>query len=756
MSCLFAGATGRASALGLQDPQFPRPVGPASSEYSPRFLFREGASGGHEGTGSGGAAAGVFAWSLTAGSCPGMCRRAKLGKEQRDPQGRALAPRYRGGCRRGRSPARPASRDSYVTCHLRAPCAGKPRTPQPARVLAPCAASGGRVASPPQTELLGGEVSTSTLKKSLVMASVSFLRTVSRMQLRRKRDAKIKFVARNRWLEHRCSDWALGHPYPVKEALGETGVEAGSGQKAVVRARFLSPPLLESRDKSRCTTPRSQFAPFPVPVRLVSSAPECPDQLPHCMEQRGGHALAASGVTTARFPARRVAGRARLRLPSPGVLILVVFGVLLLVASSSPVNIKAYRFREQLASPREQNFSPQEIGCPAGYHVSEDGTDCVPCTSGYDFTKYRNTQLSCLRCRTCRSEEEEVSPCTTTTDRVCQCKAGFFTEEDSPEMCQPCTRRCPAGMVVDTPCTNHSDLKCISRESGTWEGRVTAVPGEPLTDSAPPPSPPSGNGSSWITTVITVVSVGALAAGVLLCALIYLYKRCLPHVHTCPQHCLQRGGCAEWALPTAEVDTFSLLGTSVYHKCLHKGFCLGHGKEPGALDNARNNILSNRDSLSSEGCEQDPEGQQQAEPPGVPEQTPREAEPLLAAAETGESRKKRRRLVPVGVEDATYSLTQSFDYFTREVPLPSGNRLMRKLGLKENDIQQARSQAQDPREALYQMLLLWHNVNGREVSVNTLLDALEAIKERLAKEEIEKQLVSAGIYTYEDNDSSLS
>ncbi|XP_012582221.1 PREDICTED: tumor necrosis factor receptor superfamily member 10A [Condylura cristata] len=458
-------------------------------------------------------------------------------------------------------------------------------------------------------------------------------------------------------------------------------------------------------------------------------------------------------------------------------LIFILFGALLPVSSSSPINIKMDSVHEQLAL-LEQKYPPQQIWCPSGSHLSGDSKTCVPCTSGRGYTEHWNRQPSCFRCAECRSDQKEVTPCTTTTNRKCECKEGTFSGENSPEACQACTLGCPDGMVMESPCTSHSDLKCISRDSGTSDSAVTQVPGKPLTNSGLPPSPSSGNGS--IMVIIATVSIGLVFFFAVFCVLMTQSERLIegdprdgmsvpptpyqvrvlcslsePPAHTCPQHCLQRGRCREGP-PTAKVDTASLLGTSVSCNYLHRvQHCLCPKKEPGALDNARNNNLSKRDSVYTDISELEPQGQQQAELTGVTVQIAREAEPLLRSAETKESQKESRRLVPVNAADATESLRKSFDYFSSEVNVRYWDLFMRKVGLKENDIQLAKERSRCTEEHLHQMLQQWHSITGMEASVNTLLDALVEIKENLAKDKIEKHLVHSKLYTYEDGDSTL-
>lgn len=112
----------------------------------------------------------------------------------------------------------------------------------------------------------------------------------------------------------------------------------------------------------------------------------------------------------------------------------------------------------------------------------------------------------------------------------------------------------------------------------------------------------------------------------------------------------------------------------------------------------------------------------------------------------------------VSVAFSHLGLKQFFDYFSNVVPYNSWNPLMRLMGLKDNDIYVARARAMDPKETLYEMLMTWVNNVGQVASVNTLLDALETLKEINAKETIEDHLVKSGKFVYEEDgvDSAAS
>ncbi|XP_060156018.1 tumor necrosis factor receptor superfamily member 10A-like isoform X3 [Globicephala melas] len=367
--------------------------------------------------------------------------------------------------------------------------------------------------------------------------------------------------------------------------------------------------------------------------------------------QRGQSPPAASGSGAGRPPGPRP----RLRGP-----LALIFVVLQSVTAASIMPTGKDGVHQQLAAPQGWRRRTWEL-CPPGYHVSEDGENCISCTNGVDFTNHWNMLPSCLPCTICKSGEEERTPCTATKDTQCQCKPGTFHEEDSPEFCQKCSTGCPDGMVVATPCSPFSDLTCVDRKSG-------------------------------------------------------------------------RG-----------VDP----------KCMDKVFfcCSCPPRGPGALDNAHNNMLINRDLLSILVPKKDLEDQEQDKLTGVMVQSPVEAKHLLEPTEDEASHTRRRLLVPANGADPTESLRLFFDYFATAVSPNCWDSLMRQLGLTRNEILLAREGVRVPRDALYEMLETWVSNKGRAASVNTLLDALETLGERLAKETIRDHLLGSGKYVCEDGEA---
>ncbi|XP_058406507.1 tumor necrosis factor receptor superfamily member 10A-like isoform X2 [Diceros bicornis minor] len=402
--------------------------------------------------------------------------------------------------------------------------------------------------------------------------------------------------------------------------------------------------------------------------------------LPDLTGQRGPSAPAASGARAGRAPGPRPARGARPRLRGPRTLVFVVCSVLLPVPAASAMVTQQERVPQQLPAPQKSNHSLWEKGCPPGSRVSEDNKNCTFCTYGVDYTSHWSKLSSCLPCSTCKSDEEQIAPCTRTENTRCQCKRGTFHGEDSPEVCQKCSTRCPDGMVEASPCTARSDLKCVHQESG----------------------------NPWLVMGIVVGAVGVV---LLLVVTAYYYRKRV------------------------------LQGCGVDAKCMNRVFfwrsCPPRG--PGALDN--------RGSPSTLASEQELEGQ---ELKGVSTQSPGEAERLLGPAGAEGSQMRRRLLVPANGADPTESLRLFFNYFPRIVSINSWNMLMRQMGLTDNEIHVSRARALDPGDALYEMLVTWLDKTGRGASVNTLLDALETLGERYAKETIQDHLVGSGKFVYEE------
>ncbi|XP_033258115.2 tumor necrosis factor receptor superfamily member 26-like [Orcinus orca] len=103
--------------------------------------------------------------------------------------------------------------------------------------------------------------------------------------------------------------------------------------------------------------------------------------------------------------------------------------------------------------------------CPAGYYVSkyidQDHSvgECRECESG-TFRAHPSEESSCVPCSQCREDQEVVTECFPTSDRLCQCKQGNFycDSVDCTESCFRC-KRCEDSTILH-PCNATRDTVC--------------------------------------------------------------------------------------------------------------------------------------------------------------------------------------------------------------------------------------------------------------------------------------------------------
>ncbi|XP_078203351.1 tumor necrosis factor receptor superfamily member 10A isoform X1 [Callithrix jacchus] len=432
------------------------------------------------------------------------------------------------------------------------------------------------------------------------------------------------------------------------------------------------------------------------------------------MRQPGPCAQAPSRARAGRAPGPRRARGARPRLRVPQIFFsVVVVGVLLWAVPASAVTIKR---DDQLPASQQWKHSPPGEVCPPEYFQLEPSGDCNQYMAGGGYPNESNNLPSCCPCRVCKSDEEELSPCTTTRNRVCQCNPGTFREEDSPEMCRKCSVRCPSGMVPVSDCTPQSDISCEEKsgtkptgEAPAAEETVPASLGTPVFSCLF-----SGNGpDAWMILLIVVLP--------LFVPILIIY----------------------WCIRS---------GRGRDSRCMDsvRSFCWWPLRGPEAKDNDHNEILSNADSMSTLASEEPVESQEPADLTDVIVQSPGEAQSLLRLAENKGSQRTRLLVLPNGA-DPTEALRQCFHHFTDNVPFNSWVPFSRELGLTENEICVARAEAAGPSDALYVMLTKWVNKTGRNASIHTLLKALEMLGERHAKERIQDLLVNSGKFIHQED-----
>ncbi|KAB1256038.1 Tumor necrosis factor receptor superfamily member 10B [Camelus dromedarius] len=362
-------------------------------------------------------------------------------------------------------------------------------------------------------------------------------------------------------------------------------------------------------------------------MALQAVTPQWPGlrALPDRTGQRGQSAPALSGAQAGRTPGLRA-------------LIFTVLGFVLLAAAALATATGQDRIHQQLAASPGSKRSFWKL-CPPGSHMAEASGECIRCTDGVDYTSHSNALSSCLLCRGCKPGEEEKSPCTATKDTECQCKPDTFRGRDSPEFCHKCSTRCPNGMVVATPCTPWSDLQCVDQESGTQASGEALVPGKPVTMSLglpTTPSPSSGN-SQLVPGIVTAFVLLGL---VLVLMTAYRFRKFILQGCGVDPKCMEK---VSWSLQDLvasgpqellPIHNKAPVWTPESALCLPKVFFWRshppRGPEP--LDNARNNMLINRESLSTLVSEQETEDQEQANLTHVMVQSPGEAERLLHRA----------------------------------------------------------------------------------------------------------------------------
>ncbi|ELW72182.1 Tumor necrosis factor receptor superfamily member 10A [Tupaia chinensis] len=350
-------------------------------------------------------------------------------------------------------------------------------------------------------------------------------------------------------------------------------------------------------------------------------------------------------------------------------------------------------FPDRSAAPQRWKYnSHSDRLCPPGYHASGHG-ECQPCTPGVDYTNHSNYLPECIHCTICNKDEKEIQSCIPTRDTECQCKPGTFRKEDSPEFCHKCRTRCPEGMVVESPCTHQNDLKCVPERSDSG-------------DADPVLAWETLLGGSWGEDPL------------------------------CP------GDPTESCVWTPE-PLLCLLKVFLWRSCPPVG--------PGAQDNAQNEILGSGDSQSTiPGEVEEPEN-----PTTVAVQSPEEGAHLLGSAEAEEPLIKRRWLIPVNDTDFIEVLRGFFYKFSDIVPFNSWKPLARMLGLTDNEIEIIEA-GTNKSDLLYELLMKWTKKMGQGVSINTLLNALEELGERSAKDRIEELLVRSGHFIYQDDGAELS
>ncbi|XP_012889861.1 PREDICTED: tumor necrosis factor receptor superfamily member 10B-like [Dipodomys ordii] len=124
---------------------------------------------------------------------------------------------------------------------------------------------------------------------------------------------------------------------------------------------------------------------------------------------------------------------------------------------------RAVPLPHQPAALQDLKQRPMEE-CPPGFYLS--GKVCLSCKAGEDYTSHNNSLDRCRSCLVCKGDQVQKSPCTTTSNTVCECKPGTFWTQNTPEFCQTCRDKCTEEEDEEIPCTPLSDRKCVPKATG--------------------------------------------------------------------------------------------------------------------------------------------------------------------------------------------------------------------------------------------------------------------------------------------------
>ncbi|XP_059705001.1 tumor necrosis factor receptor superfamily member 26-like isoform X1 [Haemorhous mexicanus] len=119
------------------------------------------------------------------------------------------------------------------------------------------------------------------------------------------------------------------------------------------------------------------------------------------------------------------------------------------------------------------------VFCEAGTFVADHCNashlkgKCDPCKEGKGFTAYANGLEECLPCRRCKEDQITLRPCTLTQNAECQCKQGYFCDDEGCEMCRRISQEHPDGNEILLNSTDTAELGLTNQGK---EARVWVIP----------------------------------------------------------------------------------------------------------------------------------------------------------------------------------------------------------------------------------------------------------------------------------------
>ncbi|XP_027709632.1 tumor necrosis factor receptor superfamily member 10A-like isoform X2 [Vombatus ursinus] len=367
-----------------------------------------------------------------------------------------------------------------------------------------------------------------------------------------------------------------------------------------------------------------------------------------------------------------------------------LFLSLILIGSVATTQSRVFRHEADIQRRQRHGMDAQ---CPAGEYLKPASIPnttavCMPCHSGIDFTEYPNGLPSCIPCQICKPDQEEVMPCNATRNTQCRCKSGTFCPKDHPcEICKRCKSKCPRGMVEVSSCSHWSDLECTY----------------PL---------PSDTRSHWITASLVIV--------VVLFFVVVVFG------------ILSRCTCA-----VSGADNSSLRNPlDIKHDY--------HPQHPEAWGNEHPESDHQRQANSPENQGNEYSGRLE-EVITTPKTT------TMNGYHPGQAEAPQvnpKSLFPAD-GDHIKTLEKSFFIFEQIVPWDCWNQYMRQLGLSQNEIQQARAAESNVKDQPNSMLMAWLNKTGKEATMDRLLQTLDKIHQRAARETIHDELIKSKLYVYQ-------
>nr|XP_026648951.1 tumor necrosis factor receptor superfamily member 23 isoform X3 [Zonotrichia albicollis]XP_026648952.1 tumor necrosis factor receptor superfamily member 23 isoform X3 [Zonotrichia albicollis] len=115
------------------------------------------------------------------------------------------------------------------------------------------------------------------------------------------------------------------------------------------------------------------------------------------------------------------------------------------------------------------------VFCEAGTFVADHCNashlqgKCDPCKEGKSFTAHANGLEQCLTCRQCKEDQITLRPCTLTQNAECQCKPGYFCEDEGCEICRRISQEHLDGKeIMNSTDTTARDLTNQVKEAHVW------------------------------------------------------------------------------------------------------------------------------------------------------------------------------------------------------------------------------------------------------------------------------------------------